>query len=88
LERDGKEVDREIPGGVLKNLLARILVAGFLITVTVVAYGAAFHGWFLPSRLDKPVSLRDGSPKAQARGYGLYFLGRRSHYGGGYRGGK
>jgi hypothetical protein len=32
--------------------------------------------------------LRDGSPKAHARGYGVYFLGGRSHYGGGYRGGK
>jgi len=72
----------------LKNLLAKILIAGFLGIVTVTAYGAAFHGWFLPRQLDKPVSLRDGSTKAHARGYGVYFLGGRSHYGGGYRGGK
>jgi len=72
----------------LKNLLAKILVAGFLVVVTVTAYGAAFNGWFLPRQLDKPISLRDGSTRAQTRGYGFFFLGGRSHYGGGYRGGK
>ncbi|MBI4964506.1 MAG: hypothetical protein HY913_14605 [Desulfomonile tiedjei] len=72
----------------MKNFLAKLLVAGFLLAVTVTAYEAAFHGWFLPSQLDKPVSLRDGSTRAQTRGYGVYFLGGRSHYGGGYRGGK
>lgn len=72
----------------MKNLLGKLIVGGLLLLATVVAYGAAFQGWFLPSQLTKPVSLRDGSAKAQTRGYGLYFLGGRSHYGGGYRGGK
>jgi len=72
----------------LKNLIGKLIFGGLLLAATVTAYGAAFHGWFLPDQLEKPVSLRDGSAKAHARGYGLYFLGARSHYGGGYRGGK
>lgn len=55
--------------------------------VTVWAYGNCFYGWGLPEPLSKPVSLRDGSQRAQTHGHGYYFIGR-SHYGGGYRGGK
>ena len=71
----------------MKGWISKALVTAILLTATIMAYGAAFNGWFLPKRLDQPVSLRDGSAKAQARGYGAYFIGR-THYGGGYRGGK
>ncbi len=73
----------------MKGLFAKMLAGGVLLGMTVVAYGAAFHGWFLPEPLNKPVSLRDGSPRAQTHGRAFYFIGAgRSHYGGGYRGGK
>ncbi|MDQ7784175.1 MAG: hypothetical protein RDU20_14920 [Desulfomonilaceae bacterium] len=73
----------------MKGLLAKILTVGLLLGLTITAYGAAFHGWLLPASLDKPVSLRDGSPRAQTHGRAFYFVGGgRSHYGGGYRGGK
>jgi hypothetical protein len=71
----------------VKGLIGKLLVTSLLVTCTVTAYGACFHGWFLPEPLQKPVSLREGSTR-NARGYGLYWLGARSHSGGGYRGGK
>jgi len=73
----------------VKGLFAKILAGGLLLGMTAVAYGACFHGWFLPDPLKKPVSLRDGSTRAHTHGRGFYFIGAgRSHYGGGYRGGK
>lgn len=73
----------------MKGLLAKILVAGLLAGATVIAYGASFHGWFLPKPFEKPVSLREGSVRGGTHGHGfIYFLGGRSHHGGGYRGGK
>lgn len=71
----------------MKGLIAKVVTVSFLLTCTVTAYGACFYGWFLPEPLKKPVSLREGSAKSH-HGYGLYWLGTRSHYGGGYRGGK
>ncbi len=73
----------------MKNLFAKILASSFLLLMTITAYGACFHGWFLPDPLKKPVSLRDGSTRARSHGRGFYFIGAgRSHYGGGYRGGQ
>ena len=72
---------------IVRGWITKVLVTAILLTATIVAYGGAFSGWFLPKRLDRPVSLRNGSAKAQARGYGAFFIGR-THYGGGYRGGK
>ncbi|MFH1113779.1 MAG: hypothetical protein V1792_07645 [Pseudomonadota bacterium] len=73
----------------MKSLLAKIVVSCFLTAMTVTAYGACFHGWFLPDPLKKPVSLRDGSTRNGTHGRVFYFIGGgRSHYGGGYRGGK
>jgi hypothetical protein len=54
----------------------------------VAAYGAAFHGWFLPKPFESPVSLREGSTRTGSAGRALFFVGGRSHAGGGYRGGK
>lgn len=72
----------------MRQLLPKFLVPAILVAATVTAYGASFRGWFLPSALSKPVSIREGSARTGARAAGLYFLGGRSHYGGGYRGGK
>lgn len=72
----------------MKGLFTKILVGGLLLGITVAAYGGSFYGWFLPKPFEKPVSLRDGSNRPGSHGYGYYFLGGRSHYGGGYRGGK
>lgn len=69
----------------MKGLITKTIVAGILTTLTVVAYGGSFKGWFLPKPLASPVSLRDGSVKG---GRAAYFTGSRSHYGGGYHGGK
>ena len=71
----------------MKQIIPKILAASVLLCCTITAYGACFNGWFLPEPLKKPVSLREGSAKT-TRGLGLYWLGLRSHYGGGYRGGK
>jgi hypothetical protein len=73
----------------VKGLLAKVIVGGLLLGLTIVAYGACFHGWFLPAPLNKPVSLREGSTRGRTHGLAYYFIGRgRGHYGGGYRGGK
>lgn len=71
----------------MKTIISNILVISALLVVTVAAYGGCYHGWFLSRPLDKPVSLRDGSARVGRTGLAYYFLGR-SHYGGGYRGGK
>ncbi len=71
----------------MKALITRILIVGLLGWVTWIAYGGAFHGRYLAEPLKKSVSLRDGSQRARIHGTGLYFIGR-SHFGGGYRGGK
>lgn len=68
--------------------IVKLAVVGVLSLATVTAVGGAFRGWFLPDTLEKPVSLRDGSPKARSSGLLPYFIMGRSHYGGGYRGGK
>ena len=70
----------------MKALVAKFIIIAVLVGVTITAYGGAFHGWFLPKPLEKPVSLRDESVRARTTGHGFYFLGR-SHAGGGYRGG-
>ncbi len=70
----------------MKGFGPKLIIIGILAILTVSAYGGAFHGWFLPKPLEKPVSLRDGSVRARTTGHGFYFLGR-SHAGGGYRGG-
>jgi hypothetical protein len=72
----------------VKGLIPKIVAATILLSCTVTAYGACFYGWFLPEPLKKPVSLRDGSARPTSRGYGYYWIGGRSHYGGGYRAGK
>lgn len=69
----------------MKGLITKVMVTGILLSLTVVAYGGCFKGWFLPKPLTSPVSLRDGSVKG---GRALYFVGGRTHYGGGYHGGK
>jgi hypothetical protein len=71
----------------VQNLITKVIATGFLVTLTVVAYGGCFKGWFLPKPLASPVSLRDGSTRG-THGRALYFIGGRSHYGGGYSGGK
>jgi hypothetical protein len=68
--------------------VSKILVVSLLLSLTVAAYGGSFRGWFLPEPLKQPVSLRDGSPAARSHGNWVYWVGGRSHYGGGYRGGK
>jgi len=71
----------------VKGLIAKVMVIGLLLSLTVVAYGGCFKGWFLPKPLASPVSLRDGSARGTG-GRSLFFVGGRSHYGGGYHGGK
>jgi hypothetical protein len=72
----------------VKRIIPRLVVSALLAGLTVVAYGGAFHGWFLPKPFEKPVSLREGSTRTGSGARGLFFIGGRSHYGGGYRGGK
>ncbi len=72
----------------MKAILTKLLVPLVLVVSTVTAYGACFRGWFLPSPLDKAVSIREGSARTGTGARYLYFLGGRSHFGGGYRGGK
>jgi len=71
----------------LKGIIAKILVVGLLGSATALAFGGSFKGWYLPEPLKKPVSLREGSQRTGVHPLAYYFLGR-SHYGGGYRGGK
>jgi hypothetical protein len=68
----------------LKVTIWQIVIVAILLSSTVAAWGGCFYGWFLPKNLSQPVSLRDGSHRTSS---GAYFIGR-SHYGGGYRGGK
>jgi hypothetical protein len=70
----------------VRSIWPKVFVAALLTGLTVVAYGGAFCGWFLPEPLKKPVSLREGS--VRSGGHRLFFIGGRSHAGGGYRGGK
>ncbi len=72
----------------MKGLIPKVILVSVLLVATVVTYGASFHGWFLPKPLNQPVSLRDGSARAKTTGHGFFFIGGRSHAGGGYRGGK
>lgn len=71
----------------MKSWLPAIMVSVLLLTATVAAFGGSFYGWFLPKPLKQPVSLREGSASTGGHGRSLYWLGR-THYGGGYRGGK
>ncbi len=68
----------------MKAIVWHIVVGVILVSTTVAAWGGCYRGWFLPKNLAQPVSLRDGSHTSHG---GYYFFGR-SHYGGGYRGGK
>ena len=72
----------------MRRIIPRLVVTALLAGFTVAAYGAAFHGWFLPKPFEKPLSLREGSTRTGSGGRALFFIGGRSHYGGGYRGGK
>lgn len=72
----------------MRSIIPRMVVAALLAGITVAAYGGAFHGWFLPRPLEKPVSLREGSARTGTAGRGFFFIGGRTHAGGGYRGGK
>lgn len=73
----------------MSGLISKLILIGVLALATVVAYEGSFRGWFLPSELKKPVSIREGSQRPGSHGRVFYFLGAgRSHYGGGYRGGK
>jgi hypothetical protein len=71
----------------VKDWLPKIVLTVFLLTATAAAFGGSFYGWFLPQPLKQPVSLREGSAGTSAQGRSYYWLGR-THYGGGYRGGK
>jgi len=72
----------------VRSIIPKLVVTAVLAGITVVAYGGAFHGWFLPKPLEKPISLREGSARVGSGGHGFFFMGGRSHSGGGYRGGK
>jgi hypothetical protein len=72
----------------LGSFITRLIVIGLLAAATMIAYGGSFYGWLLPADLKKPVSIREGSQRPGSHGRPLYFLGGRTHYGGGYRGGK
>ena len=69
---------------------------GLLLMLTIMtglsggAFFASSAGWGLPGMLDKPVSIREESIRRRS-GSGasfLYFGGHRSHFGGGFQGGK
>ncbi|HMK37620.1 MAG TPA: hypothetical protein VK463_21285 [Desulfomonilaceae bacterium] len=72
----------------MKSLVTKVIVTGMLLTLTIGAYGGCFRGWFLPKPLAAPVSLRDGSVRSGSGGRALFFVGGRTHYGGGYSPGK
>jgi len=65
-----------------------ILAATALTAVTGAGYVASSHGWGLPGLLDEPVSIRQESVAGGKRAQYHYFVGHRSHYGGGLHGGK
>lgn len=67
-------------------LIAAVVFGG----ITGTAYLASAQGWGLPGMLEKPVSIRQASTNTSRSGRGPMFLyfGTRSHYGGGFRGGK
>lgn len=54
------------------------------------AFMASAQGWGLPGLLEEPVSIRQQSAARRSGGgpMFLYFGTGRSHYGGGFRGGK
>lgn len=72
----------------------KVIFAGLLALGTVGAWTGSALGWGLTGMMNKPVSIRQESAQRGSRSgrgglYLLYFgtMGR-SHYGGGYRGGK
>lgn len=71
----------------VKSVLSKIFVVTLLLTATIAAFGGSFYGWFLPKPFKQPISLREGSAGSSTYGRGYYWLGR-THYGGGYGGGK
>jgi len=71
--------------------VAVIIIAAIFVFVTGGAFLASAAGWGLPSQLDKPVSIREGSVGERRHAGGhtfLYFGSSRSHAGGGFHGGK
>jgi hypothetical protein len=68
---------------------------GFLIVITIFAastFGAlvaSAAGWGLPGLLEEPVNVREASVRRRSGlGGPIFFYSGRTHYGGGYRGGK
>ena len=57
----------------MRRIIPRLVVTALLAGLTVAAYGAAFHGWFLPKPFEKPVSLREGSTRTGSGGRGVVF---------------
>ena len=70
--------------------VAVIIIAAVFLFITGGAMLASAAGWGLPTQLDKPVSIREGSIGAPRHAGGRTFLyfDSRSHAGGGFHGGK
>lgn len=68
-----------------------VLGCAALIGITATAIWASSTGWRISGRLDKPVSVREGSVHSPRGGNGMalyYFGSGRGHVGGGYNFGK
>ncbi len=67
---------------------------GFMIVLGLLTVGsggalmASTAGWGLPGALEKPVNIREASRRRGRLGGPVFLYFGRTHYGGGYRGGK
>jgi hypothetical protein len=72
--------------------IATLITGGIFAGLTAGGLLASDQGWGLPGELDQPASVRKESLSGKLRGRSSigYFSGRRqrSHYGGGFHGGK
>ena len=69
----------------MKHILAILLFGA----VSATAFAGSRAGWGFEKPLDQPVSIRQGSEGGHLRAGLLgYYAGRRTHRGGGFRGGK
>jgi len=68
------------------NWTTLLLVGALGAGLTGSAFVASRDGWGLPGRLEKPVSIRKGSP--DHRHYRYFTGSRRRHWHGGYHFGK
>ncbi|MCK5799074.1 MAG: hypothetical protein KAI47_17900 [Deltaproteobacteria bacterium] len=69
--------------------LGFIIAMVAFVGLTGFSFAASVTGWGLPGLLEKPVSIRQGSPGGPRRGgTAFFYFSTRRHRGGGYGHGK